>query len=256
VKDRSEPGTVSGSSEVAHPELEELIEYFQETLDSTAAARVREHLAGCRACSALVLDLEDFVQAESSPPMPEEVTEARLVARAVTWEVRAERWRNAGLIAASLFLATSVPLGIFFWNHGQQKPAEVADLSPEVNLPLISLYPRSALRGTRDNRWQVQPGTRWAHVVLTTEDLPQSAEHQVDIVDAAGRRVLTLEGLRPTTVGTFSFGLPVTRVPAGVYELRLFRQSAGEKVLVDEYPLEIVAVAGTGSPTAPRQGYR
>lgn len=254
MRNRSEPGTVSGSSEAAHPELEELIDYFQEKLDSTAAARVREHLATCRECTALVLDLEDFVQAESSPPMPEEVTEARLVARAVTWEVRAEKWRNAGLMAASLFLATSVPLGIYLWGHGQREPAEMADLSPEVNLPLISLYPRSALRGGRENRWEVQPGARWVHVVLTTEDLPQGTEYQVDIIDAAGREVLALKGLQPTAIGTFNFGLPVARVPAGAYELRLFRQDGGKRVLVDEYPLEIGAAKGAGSPAVPRQG--
>ena len=125
-----------------------------------------------------------------------------------------------------------------------------------MNLPLVSLYPRSALRGTRENRWQVQPGSRWAHVVLTTEDLPRGTEHQVDIVDTAGRRVLTLDRLRPTTAGTFSFGLPLTRVPAGAYELRLFRQSAGIRVLVAEYPLEIVPVAGAGASAAPHQDSR
>jgi hypothetical protein len=241
---------------VAHPELEELIDYFQERLDSTAATRVREHLATCRECTALVLDLEDFVQAESSPPMPEEVTEARLVARAVTWEVRAERWRNAGLIAASLFLATSVSLGLYFWGHGKRGSSEVADLAPEVNLPLISLYPRSALRGGRENRWEAQPGARWVHVVLTTEDLPQGTGYQVVIVEAAGREVLAIEGLQPTSVGTFSFGLPAARVPPGTYELRLFRQMDGKRVLVGEYPLEIVAAEDAGSPAAPRQGSR
>ena len=57
-------------------------------------------------------------------------------------------------------------------------------------------------------------------------------------------------------MGTFSFGLPVARVPAGAYELRLFRQSAGERVLVAEYPLEIVAAADAGPPAASRQGAR
>lgn len=253
MKRPAEPQTVARSSQAAHPEMDELIDYYQERLDGTAAARVREHLADCRECTELVLDLEDFAQAESSPPMPEEITEARLVARAVTWEVRAERWRNAGLIAASLFLATSVPLGLYFWSHGQRGSSEVAGLSPEVNLPLISLYPRSALRGGRENRWEFQPGARWVHVVLTTEDLPQGTGYQVVIVEAAGREVLALEGLQQTAVGTFSFGLPTARVPPGTYELRLFRQTNGKRVLVDKYPLKIVAVEGAGPRAAPRQ---
>lgn len=244
MKRPSRPQTVASSSQAVHPEMEELIDYYHERLDSTAAARVRAHLADCRECTALVLDLEDFVQAESSPPMPEEITEARLVARAVTWEARAEKLRKAGLMAASLFLAVSVPLGIYFWSHGNQRTSEVASLTPEVNLPLLSLYPRSALRGIRENRLEVPAGTRWVHVVLTTDDLPPAAGYQLAIVNAAGREVLSLDGLRPTPVGTFSIGLPAARVPDGTYELRLLRRTDGKKALVHEYPLEIVTTEG------------
>jgi anti-sigma factor RsiW len=233
--------------------MDELIEYYQERLDSTATARVREHLANCPECTALVLDLEDFVQAESSPPMPEEITEARLVARAVSWEARAEKWRKASLLAASLFLATSVPLGIYVWNQSQRGSPEMAGLTPEVNVPLLSLYPRSALRGGRENRLELPPGTRWVHLVLTTEDLPEAAGYQLVVVDAAGREALSLEGLRPTAVGTFSLGLPAARVPVGTYGLRLFRQADGKRSLIDEYPLEIVATEGSGA-HEPRQG--
>lgn len=244
MKDPSEPQAVSGSAEAAHPELEELIAYSQERLDSTAAVRVREHLESCRECVGLVLDLEDFVQAEKSPATPEEVTEARLVARAVTWEVRAERWRNMGLVAASLFLATSVPLGIYLWSHGQRGSSEVAGMTPEVNLPLISLYPRSALRGGRENRLEVPPEARWIHLILTTDDLLRGTGYELVIEDAAGREVLTLAGLRPTTVGTFSIGLPASRVPPGSYGLHLFRQTNGRRTLVHEYPLKVVEGKG------------
>lgn len=254
MKKPPEPQTVPESSRAAHPEVEELIDYHQEKLDSATAARIQEHLASCRECTALVLDLEDFVQAEISQPMPEEITEARLVARVVSWEARTERWRNVALMAASLLLATSVPLGIYFWNHGQRKSPEVADLAPEANLPLISLYPRSALRGTRENRLEVPPGTRWIHVVLTTDDLPQATDYQCVIVDDADREILSLGGLQPTPVGTFSIGLPAARVPAGSYGLRLFRQIHGIKTLVHEYPLEIVATEDAGSQATARQG--
>jgi anti-sigma factor RsiW len=246
VKRPSRPQTVASSSQAAHPELEELIDYYHEKLDSTAASRVRAHLADCRECTALVLDLEDFVQAESSPPMPEEIREARLVARAVTWEARVEKLRKASLMAASLFLAVSVPLGIYFWGHGKQETSEVASLTPEVNLPLLSLYPRSALRGARENRLEIPAGTRWFHVVLTTDDLPPAADYQLVIVNAAGREVLSLDGLRPTPVGTFSIGLPAARVPDGTYELHLLRRTDGKKALVHEYPLEIVTMEGAG----------
>jgi hypothetical protein len=248
-----EPMTASSSSQVAHPETEELIDYHQERLDSAATSRIREHLAECRECTALILDLEDFLRAESSPPIPEEITEARLVARAVSWEARAERWRNASLLAASLFLATSVPLGIYFWNHSQRGSPEMAGLTPEANLPLISLYPRSALRGGKENRLELPPGPRWIHLILTTEDLPQATDYQLGVVDAAGHEILSLAGLQPTAVGTFSIGLPAARVPAGTYGLRLFRQADGKRVLIDEYPLEVVAIEGAGAPVN-RQG--
>jgi hypothetical protein len=248
VRKPSKPQTVASSSQAAHPEMEELIDYYQENLDSTAEARVRAHLADCRECTALVLDLEDFVQAESSPPLPEEMTEARLVARAVSWEVRAEKWRNVGLLAASLLLATSVPLGIYSWHHSQRASPEVAGLTPEANLPLISLYPRSALRGGKHNRLELPPGPRWVHIFLTTEDLPPATEYQLVVVDAAGHEVLSLGGLQPTAVGIFSIGLPSARVPAGAYGLLLFRLAGGKRALIEEYPLEVVATKGTGVP--------
>jgi len=187
------------------------------------------------------------VQAERSPPMPDEITEARLVARAVSWEARAERWRKASLLAASLFLATSVPLGIYFWNHSQRGSSEMAGLTPEANLPLISLYPRSALRGGKENRLELPSGPRWVHLILTTEDLPQATDYQLVVVDAAGHEILSLGGLQPTALGTFSVGLPAARVPAGTYGLRLFRQADGKRVLIDEYPLEVVPIEGAGA---------
>lgn len=254
MKHPSEPRTVTSSSRAAHPEMEALVDYYQERLDSTAAARVREHLADCRDCMVLVLDLEDFVQSEKSTPTPEEVTEARLVARAVTCKARAERWRNAGLIAATLFLATSVPLGIHFWIHSQRGSLETAGLTPEVNLPLISLYPRSALRGGRENRLEVPPATRWVHLVLTSDGLPRGAGYKLVMIDdAADHEVLSLGGLRPTSVGTFSIGLPAARIPPGNYRLLLFRLADGKRTLVHEYSLQIVAIEGAGSQATARE---
>ncbi len=251
MKHPSEPRVTTTSS--FHPEMEDLIDYYQGQLDSPSAERIRDHLDDCPECMALVLDLEDFIQAESTPPAPEEVTEARLVARAVTWEVRAERWRNAGLIAASLFLAASVPLGIYFWNHGQQPSSAVAGLTPEANVPSASLYPRSALRGARENRLDIPRGARWVHVVLTTEELMDGEGYQAVIEDSAGREVLALDGLRPTSVGMFSLGLPAARLKSGNYGLRLFRPSGGKRTLIHEYPLKIVVIEAAASAGTPRQ---
>ncbi|HEV7784809.1 MAG TPA: hypothetical protein VGQ28_05690, partial [Thermoanaerobaculia bacterium] len=119
--------------------------------------------------------------------------------------------------------------------------------------PLISLYPRSALRGGRENRLEVPSGTRLIHLVLTTDDLLRGDDYQLVIEDAAGREVLSLAGLRPTTVGTFSIGIPAARVPPGDYELRLFRRTEGKRTLFHEYPLKVVATEGAGPRVTTRQ---
>jgi hypothetical protein len=60
-----------------HPSTEELVAYQERTLPEAGADAIREHLALCPACAALVLDLEDFPE-EDDEPMADEprLTEA------------------------------------------------------------------------------------------------------------------------------------------------------------------------------------
>ena len=225
----------------AHPMLDVLIEYYHERLEADAAEPIQEHLVHCRHCTALLLDLHDFSIAEGTQPASQDLAECHLLARAVSFQVRAERWRNTALLAAFLLVAATLLSGIYYRSHSQRGAGEMtAALSPEINLPIVSLFPRSALRGSNVNRLDLPPGSRFLSIVLTTVDLASFSDYQLVISDPANHEVLSLQGLRPSPLGTFSLGLPSSLLRPGNYQLRLLGLSGGRKMLMEEYPLEIV----------------
>src|SRR5258706_1431579 len=86
----------------AHPDLEELIESHQGSLRADSAEAIQEHLVLCRKCTAMLLDLQAFSEAEHTPPPLQDDVPARLLTRSISSQVHADRWRNTALLAASL----------------------------------------------------------------------------------------------------------------------------------------------------------
>src|ERR1044071_4745773 len=96
-----------------HLDVGMLIDYHPRRLEKAAAAAVERHLAGCPRCAALRLDLTSFSLAEEDSLPPREVTAARLLARSVLQQLRAERWPHRAR-AASLLLAMVLPVGLYY----------------------------------------------------------------------------------------------------------------------------------------------
>lgn len=232
-----------------HPNLDVLIEYYHERLEAGAAEPLQEHLVHCRHCTAVLLDLEDFSDSEDAQPASQDLVESQLLARVVTSQIRTEKWRNTALLTASLLVATALPFGIYYQRHSQRPAERVTVLSPEINLPMVSLYPRSALRGSQVNRLELPAGARFFSIALATVDLPSSSDYRLVISDSFGSEIVSLPGLRPSPLGTFSLGLPTSLMPPGKYQLQLFAID-GRTLLIEEYSFEIVPIVQPSYPTA------
>jgi Putative zinc-finger len=233
----------------AHLPLDTLIDYYHGRLDPAAAETVQEHLALCPECAALVLDLESFAQAETAPP--EDRTAARLLAQGITQQLRADRWRRTAAVAASLLLATVLPLGLYSLRAGRGAAVPATrGPTPEANLPIVSLYPRSSRRGAEVNRLDLPAGHRLVAVVLPTEEPPQAPDFALRVIGPSGREILLLRGLEPTSTGTFSVGLPASLLRPGRYQLWLTSVQRGRPITVEEYDL-VVAGPGPGVAVPP-----
>lgn len=140
-----------------HPKPEILAAYCEDRLPEIEAEELREHLAACESCAAMVLELMSF-QEELPAALPQAsaaqreaswrdlrqalVEDGRLatpVQRMVHREIPAATWR-AWALAASLALAV---LGIFSL-QGYRELARLKTL--QVDPPLASLLPQGELR--------------------------------------------------------------------------------------------------------------
>ena len=180
-----------------------------------------------------LLDLESFSSAEIASMPPRQPSEAQLLARSVVQQVQAERWRKAAL-ASSLLVALVLPVALYYGTR--------AKLSPEINLPVISLSPLSSLRSAERARLSLAPDTRFVTLVLNTVDIRPFSEYSLVILSRADREILSLGGLHPSPVGTFNIGLPTGRFRPGEYHLKLFGLAGEKRDPIEEYSLEIVSL--------------
>jgi len=221
-----------------HPDLDEWVDYHHRRLAAEHVERLQEHLTRCRRCTTLVLGLQDLSEAEYTTPAPlEDNFMPRLLTQAIFSQTRARQWRNTALVAASLLVAVILPVAVHFKTLYPQG-AGGGDFA-EVNLPIVSLLPRSSLRGQDTNRLEIPATAKHFALVLTTQDPPSNAIYQLAISDALGRSIRSVTGLRPAADGTFRIGLPSHLLPSGNYHLELRTMSKGDRTL-DDYTLEVV----------------
>ena len=143
-----------------HPKPEILAAYCEDRLPDNEAEELREHLAVCKSCAAMVLELMSFQE-----ELPATLPQASAAQREASWrdlrqalvedgrlpapvapvrrlerrEIPAATWR-AWALAASLALAV---LGIFSF-QGYRELARLK--TPQVDPPLASLLPQGELR--------------------------------------------------------------------------------------------------------------
>lgn len=237
------------SSATTHPALDTWIAYHGGGLPEVQERRLRDHLAGCRHCVHLLLDLDDF---NTHRPQDSAVSN---FSKAATWrllrdQMRSERpaamrWLPSRVAAAVLVGA----LGLSGWGLIQQQ-SELRELhnrvaalaQPQANAPIFDLRPGGSLRSRQHQaqRLLVPAGSGFTLILNLLETDP-AALFRARILDASQQPIATIEGLRPDELHTLTLLIPAGRLAAGSYRVELHvADEAPPNLPVESYSVEIV----------------
>ena len=220
----------------AHPSPEQLVAYHHDRLPPAEIEPVQEHLAQCRLCADLLLELVRFTGEEDGarPGLVDFEAEAawRQLAPRLREEIRAdstaeisppERRKRAPVarlaygLAAALLIST---VGLGLW-AGRLRGQLDALRRPQANVPILNLEPAGFARG--DDAQVVARAGRRSVLILNPTSFPAPASYRVEILAAGGARLWSGEGLLPTGAGNFNLELPGDLLTPGTYRLRLLR---------------------------------
>lgn len=233
-----------------HPELDTLVDYHTDALDSKADDQVRDHLAACRECATAVLDLEPLVLPEAVPTGVADLgletawRDLRSRIRALENGSRlpgVSRW--AAALAASLLVAT---VGLSVWvSQLRQTTADlrrrVAEFSkPQVNQPVFYVDELARSSGQDLIEIEVPPEASYFTLIFASAALGVHEEYQLVFANAEGEEILRASGLRESDSGGLRLGLSRNVLPAGDYLIRLQASDGSASQQLDEYRRRIL----------------
>ncbi|MDX1502151.1 MAG: zf-HC2 domain-containing protein [Thermoanaerobaculia bacterium] len=119
-------------------------------------------------------------------------------------------------------------------------------LAPQLNVAVVDLFPAAALtRGAGDGTTRIAraAGEGGVVLILNSQALDSSSPPaedavRVELLDATGATVWSLDGLRRNPTGEFTLALPRLDLAPGDYRLRLTPEGPGETEI---FPLRVVA---------------
>lgn len=230
----------------SHPAPEKLAAYHAGELSPEEEGRIQDHLALCRECAALLLDLDGLAD-------PDFGAGADLAGKETVWQSLREeispraqvvplrrpvpsspRWLQA--LAASLLIAT---LGLSLWVVSLRRT--VAELSaPQENAPVLDLYSGTARgEGSPAPVLTVPSNIRFFTIILNPAGQRRYERYRVEIARAGGEKVWSGQGIEPSPFGSFSLTLPRRAVGPGDYRVRLFGRSGGTEEPIEEYAFRV-----------------
>lgn len=243
-----------------HPKPEILAAYSEDRLPENEAEELREHLAACESCAAMVLELMSFQE-----EMPVALPQASAAQREASWRdlrqalvedgrlpdpvapvrrmerrgIPAATWR-AWALAASLALAV---LGIFSF-QGYRELARLK--TPQVDPPLASLLPQGALRtsdAAEPAATLVLPEGGRGWLVLNHSASELSPRVRIRFLERATENVIWQT--ETAVQDPRSFRLEVSRdvLPLGQYQIELANREPTQETwrTFATYRLDIVA---------------
>ncbi|HEX5718776.1 MAG TPA: zf-HC2 domain-containing protein [Thermoanaerobaculia bacterium] len=238
----------------SHPEPEELLAYRAGELPAPERARVEDHVVACPHCLELLLDLgrlsdpgfvgeHGITAAEKAAGW--QAVQARLAPETAPHEAPRRRRavffaspRPAWALAAALLVAV-VGLSL----RTRQLERSVEDLSrPQVNAPVVDLFPASELRGGEGEAAVVElaPASRFFTLILSPKGSSDYAGYRLEILDSGGRAVWSAEGLEKDRHGSFTLILARSFLAPGDYRLRLYGLEGDAGTLIEELRVRIV----------------
>lgn len=231
---------------VAHPTPEALAAYHEGRLDDASAGVVQEHLAICRLCAGLLLELDAF--AANRPPVeaPEDDAELVLPRRAprphvevrdrpVRPGVLAAAWRRRVLPYASAAASALLALGAVGWTFQQAG-------RPRVNVALAQLAPVDAMQRDLPQGWRVvhlAAEQQYALLLLRAANATPGVAYEARLFDAgaaAGAPLWLDSSLRLGGEGFFTVELPRRLLTRKYYRLHVAGPGLGRA----EYPFAVV----------------
>ena len=234
-----------------HPTPAELVDYHLGTLPAGEADALQEHLAFCRECAQVVLDMVAF----SRPPEGGAARPAvdldrewdRLQARLETPSPRpvgrvppprTPRRLPWALAAAALIAAR----GLLGWNLNLRGSLEEAR-RPGADFAMASLAPErpgGERAAEAPARVEVRPEQRTVFLLLNLGDLREFPEHGMELIDSAGSVLWAGPDVPRQEDGTFLLEIPAEMLEDGAYEVRLSGRRDGGTVPLAQYSFEVV----------------
>lgn len=233
----------------AHPDPERLAAYHAGELSPEEEIRIQDHLASCRECAGLLLDLDGLADPGFGAGMGLDAKEAvweKLIEATLQEERPAvvpfrrpsppvsPRWLQA--LAASLLVAT---LGLSLWVASLRRT--VANLSlPEPNAPVLDLY-ASGTRGEGSPApvLTVSRQARFFTLILNSAGHPRKKGYRVEILRTGGEAVWKSGEVTPFSFGSFSLTIPRLATGPGDYRVRLLGRSGETEEPIDEYAFRV-----------------
>lgn len=204
-----------------HPSPETLTAYQANELSPEEDERIQSHLAACRHCTAMLLELEELLQPAEAVGTPAADFEVAADWRKLRSRLRARKRRLTVAMAAVLFLAV---LGISFY---------VLSRSPGN---LKTLEPLNSDRGQPEPMKTVElPVT----LLLKSPVLSPFPEYQADLLDTQGRLIRRFRHLKETP--SFDLEVPLGRgaLNPGKYRVTLLGVKEGTPSQVGEYVFKV-----------------
>ncbi|MCP3957299.1 MAG: zf-HC2 domain-containing protein [bacterium] len=225
-----------------HPSVDSWISYHAGEMPTAEGERLQRHLASCRQCLDLVLDLDTFVE----PARPDRAVvsdfEKAAVWRAVKSARHVSRWPAIGALAASVLFAA---LGISVVREQQTIAAlesRIASISqPQANAVIEDLFPGARQRSSAGNdpRKEIAAGDLPVVLLLHLAKDSEHSEFELAITAPNGDEAILVPGLLTGQMGELRVTLPPESLPPGEYDLRLFGAGDGHGEPLETYPIRL-----------------
>ncbi len=240
--------TTAESRLTVHPPPEELAAYHRGELEAAQERRLQGHLALCRECTALLIDLTQML--EKKPPADGDewaaawpAMQRRLADTEPEPSLELGEPRSFGspqlayALAAALFLAV---LGLGGWNLALRQALE-QQTSPRFNVVIHDLEPQNFARAAQapTKTLELPAGGERFVLILTPTEKPPSGEIVGRILNQDGRVVWRSRGVEPTDFGNFTLEVSRRFLPAGRYRIELLLRDAEQEEPLDAYEVEL-----------------
>ena len=234
----------------AHPDPERLAAYHSSQageLSPEEEGRIQDHLALCRECAALLLDLDGLAD-------PGFGAGADPTAKETVWQNLREEIAPPAQVVPLRAACPLVPAlapgarGVPADRH--PRPLPLGGLAapdrrgafepPRRTLRCWTSTPaRPAARGARRPSSPFLRTSGFFTVILNPAGQRRYERYRVEIVRVGGEEVWSSQGIEPSPFGSFSLTLPRRAVGPGDYRVRLFGRSGETEELIDDYAFRV-----------------